>query len=169
MSNPLADIKSMPEGLAKAYLEAYKLIDNDGTYEAKPRDYFTVLEGLGIDISNAQEFEDMLYGTDVDNESTIGFAEFLGTMAAARSDSPEEIAGAFEVFDRDGSGQLSRENITQVLSAFNVNMTEEELDALFKEADKDQKGALSVKEFMDAVNYGERYVKKNGVPPGGLD
>lgn len=153
--------------MVKAYLEAFKLVDPNHNYQIEPAEYLTIAENLGIETTvSAPEFSDLLFGTDVDNQRTIGFAEFADTLAGLKNETTEEIAATFSIFDRDGNQLLTRENLTEVIGAFNVGLSEEEMDALFQEGDKDNDGALSLTEFLDVVTYADRYVRKNGLPPG---
>jgi calmodulin len=161
-----SQIKSLSDGLAKAYLEAFKLLDPNGNYTIESKDYFEILEGLGVQGISAQEFDDLQAGTDVDNEPAVNFAEYLSTVSKIKSDGPEEVAAAFEVFDRDGSTEITKENISEVMTAFGVELTEEELESIFEEGDKDKKGSLTLDEFIKVVNYAEQFIKKNGIPPG---
>lgn len=159
--------KFLTEGLLKAYLEAFKLIDPNKNFEIEPADYFTIAENLGIESTvSPTEFTDLLFGTDVDNKKTINFAEFSDTLAGLKDDTVEEVAAAFSVFDRDGSQSITRENLAEVLGAFNVALSDAEMDALFEEGDKDKDGSLSVAEFLEVITYADRYVRKNGIPPG---
>jgi calmodulin len=41
------------------------------------------------------------------------------------------------VFDTDGNGSISREELRNVMNQLNENLTEAEIDAMIKEADKD--------------------------------
>lgn len=43
----------------------------------------------------------------------------------------------FRVFDTDGNGSISREELRNVMNQLNENLTEAEIDAMIKEADKD--------------------------------
>lgn len=159
--------KALSEPLVKAYLDAFKLVDPNNNFAIEPADYFTILENLGVQTSvSLPEFSDLLFGTDVDNQRTIGFAEFADTMAGLKNDTADDVAAAFSVFDRDGSQYITRENLAEVLGAFGVSLTDDEMDALFTEGDKDKDGSLSISEFLEVVTYADRYVRKNGVPPG---
>lgn len=161
------NLKSINEGMIKAYLEAFKLVDPNQNFVIEPNDYFTILEGLGVQsMSTPQEFEDLQYGTDVDNQRTISFQDFVGTLGSLKAETAEEAAGAFTVFDRDDSQLITRENLSQVLEAFNVTLTNEEMDALFEEGDKDKDGCLSLPEFFEVVTYADKYIRKEGIPPG---
>lgn len=162
-----SNAKSLTDGLVKAYLDAFRLVDPNQNFLIEPSDYFTIAENLGIESKvSPSEFSDLLFGTDVDNQRSVGFAEFADTLAGLKNETTEEAALTFSVFDRDGSQAITRENLAEVLGAFNVALSDPEMDALFEEGDKDKDGSLSIAEFLDVISYADRYVRKNGIPPG---
>lgn len=160
-----SNLKSLTEGQLKAYLAAFQLVDPNSNYKLEAADYFTIMENLGIEQSvTPEEFSDLLYGTDVENQRTVGFTEFAELLASIKNDSPDDLAAAFSAFDREGSQLVTREGIAEVLTAFNLTLTDEEMDALFEEADKDKDGNLSLDEFLEVISYADKYVKKHGLP-----
>lgn len=165
-NNPATDVKNLPENLVKGYYEAFKLGDPEGSNKINSEEYFKKLEELGIEVPVAAEFDDLQYGTDVDNEIGFTFPDFVSTLASAKTDNPDEMAAIFEVFDRDGNKEISKENLDQILDLFGLQITDEEWNAVIKESDKNKDGTLNLQEFLDCIKYGEGYVRKNGIPPG---
>lgn len=53
----------------------------------------------------------------------------------------------FRVFDVDGNGLIDREELRKVMSSLNESLSEEELDAMIKEADINGDGQISFEEF----------------------
>lgn len=51
------------------------------------------------------------------------------------TDSEEEIREAFRVFDRDGNGFISAAELRHVMTSIGEKLTEEEINAMIKEAD----------------------------------
>lgn len=51
------------------------------------------------------------------------------------------------MFDADGNGVIDREELHKVMSSLNETLTEEELDAMIKEADSNGDGKISFEEF----------------------
>ncbi|KAG1167151.1 hypothetical protein G6F35_017823 [Rhizopus arrhizus] len=51
------------------------------------------------------------------------------------------------IFDADGNGVIDREELHKVMSSLNETLTEEELDAMIKEADSNGDGKISFEEF----------------------
>jgi calmodulin len=51
------------------------------------------------------------------------------------------------VFDADGNGVIDRDELLKVMSSLNESLTEEELDAMVREADSNGDGKISFEEF----------------------
>ena len=68
-----------------------------------------------------------------------------------------EMKSAFKVFDHDGSGTISLDELRRVMKSFGEILTEDELDAMIKEVDKNGDGSgnlFFVKGFVgDAALY----------------
>ena len=78
---------------------------------------------------------------------TCNFVEFLTMMAheAKEMDFEQELRAAFRVFDRDGSGTISADELRQVMKSLGENLTEDEIDEMLKEADSNGDGSIDCK------------------------
>jgi len=116
------------------------------------------------------ELQDMVDEVDRDRNGSIDFEEFLHLMtatnpaanahptsaaaraqAAAQANETElaELRAAFNVFDRDGSGTISSAELRQVLvQALGEKLTDEEVDDMMMEADRDRSGGVDFEEFV---------------------
>jgi calmodulin len=54
----------------------------------------------------------------------------------------DETRAAFNVFDKDGSGTISAEELRQVMKSLGENLTDAEIDEMIAEADKDRNGTI---------------------------
>ena len=54
----------------------------------------------------------------------------------------EEMRSAFKVFDKDGSGTISGDEIAHVMKSFGENLSDEELKIMMEEVDKDGNGTI---------------------------
>jgi centrin-3 len=66
----------------------------------------------------------------------------------AERDPEEEIKKAFVLFDDDRTGRISLKNMKRVARELGENLSEEELQAMIDEFDRDQDGEISNDEFM---------------------
>jgi calmodulin len=60
-------------------------------------------------------------------------------------DFAHETRAAFDVFDKDGSGTISADELRQVMKSLGENLTDAEIDEMIKEADKDRNGTIDCK------------------------
>ncbi len=77
----------------------------------------------------------------------IAALEFLKMMSTSvkSADFAHETRAAFEVFDKDGSGTISAEELRQVMKSLGENLTDQEIDEMIAEADKDKNGSIDCK------------------------
>ena len=73
-------------------------------------------------------------------------------------DPREEAIKAFRLFDDDETGKISFKNLKRVAKELGENMTEEELQDMIDQADRDGDGEINPDEFY-------RIMKKRGDNP----
>lgn len=64
------------------------------------------------------------------------------------SDREEEIRQAFKVFDKDGNGYITSEELAQVMANLGERLTAGELREMMKEADTNGDGRIDYEEFV---------------------
>ena len=72
-------------------------------------------------------------------------------------DPKDEILKAFRLFDDDETGKISFKNLKRVAQELGENMTDEELQEMIDEADRDGDGEVNEEEFF-------RIMKRRGFP-----
>lgn len=75
------------------------------------------------------------------------FADLMSVKIAER-DPREEILKAFKLFDDDGTGRISLKNLRRVARELGEVMTDEELQEMIDEADRDGDGEINEEEFI---------------------
>ncbi|XP_064319525.1 centrin-1-like isoform X2 [Phalacrocorax carbo] len=80
----------------------------------------------------------------------LTFKSFLQvvTQKMAEPCLEKEILEAFRVFDCDGTGKISFENLKVVASELGEGITDEELQEMIDEADVDGDGEVDKQEFL---------------------
>ena len=66
-------------------------------------------------------------------------------------DQIQEFRDAFSLFDADGSGTISVEELGEVLRSVGQNCSDDEIKALLTEADMDDDGVIDFPEFLTLV------------------
>merc|ERR1712006_14585 len=99
----------------------------------------------GLTDDQIQEIREAFDLFDTDGSGTIDFNEFLNMMTARMGDrdSREEIIKVFRLFDDDETQKISFKNLKRVAPELGQNMTDEELQEMIDEADRDGDGEIS--------------------------
>mmetsp|Transcript_13593 Transcript_13593/g.41358 ORF Transcript_13593/g.41358 Transcript_13593/m.41358 type:complete len:163 (-) Transcript_13593:268-756(-) len=129
--------------------EAFDLFDTDGSGTIDAKELKVAMRALGFE-PKKEEIKKMITDIDKDGSGTIDFDEFLYMMTAKMSekDSREEILKAFRLFDDDDTGKISFKNLKRVAKELGENMTDEELQEMIDEADRDGDGEINEEEFL---------------------
>jgi len=87
---------------------------------------------------------------DDDGSGTIEYEEFLKMMThkILNRDPKDEILKAFRLFDDDETGKISFKNLKRVAKELGERMTDEELQEMIDEADRDGDGEVNEEEFL---------------------
>jgi calmodulin len=64
------------------------------------------------------------------------------------TDSEAELLEAFKVFDKDGNGFISAEELRHVMTNLGEKLTDEEVNEMIREADQDGDGQVDYSEFV---------------------
>merc|ERR1712124_38051 len=92
----------------------------------------------------------MISDVDDDGSGTIEYEEFLKMMThkILNRDPKDEILKAFRLFDDDETGKISFKNLKRVAKELGERMTDEELQEMIDEADRDGDGEVNEEEFL---------------------
>lgn len=88
---------------------------------------------------------------DTDKSGAIDYSEFVvATMNEKNLLSNNKLQTAFKMFDKDGGGSISTDEIKQVLS-FGQNLDEEVVNQIIKQVDANGDGEISFDEFAQMM------------------
>ena len=83
------------------------------------------------------------------HEGTIvDFEEFIELLVNHGRNIDEDIAKSFNVFDIDGDGLITEDELQTTMSSLGDPMHEKEVKAMIAEADLDGDGKINFKEFQ---------------------
>ena len=129
--------------------EAFDLFDthNSGAIDAK--ELKVAMRALGFE-PKKEEVQKMISDVDTDGSGQIHYEDFvkLMTVKIQNRDPKEEILKAFRLFDDDETGKISFKNLKRVAKELGEKMTDEELQEMIDEADRDGDGEVSEEEFL---------------------
>lgn len=137
--------------------EAFNLFDTDGKGSIDVRELKAAFRALGFQVKKA-EIRQMFIDMDKDlSSATITFDEFVEmvTPRMQNRDSREEIMKVFALFDDDNTGAISFKNLKRVATELGENLTDEELQEMVDEADRDGDGVINEEEFYRVMRKRE--------------
>lgn len=125
--------------------EAFDLFDTNGTGVIDIKELKVAIRALGFE-PKKEEIKKMIADIDKDGSGKLSFADFLSLMTVkmAEKDTKEEILKAFRLFDDDETGTISFKNLKRVAKELGENLTDEELQEMIDEADRDGDGEVNV-------------------------
>ncbi|XP_042336222.1 centrin-2 [Sceloporus undulatus] len=129
--------------------EAFDLFDTDGTGNIDVKELKVAMRALGFE-PKKDEIKKMILDIDKEGTGKITFGDFLSVMTQkmAEKDSKEEILKAFKLFDDDETGKISFKNLKRVAKELGETLTDEELQEMIDEADRDGDGEVNEQEFL---------------------
>lgn len=139
--------------------EAFNLFDTDRRGFIDPRELKAAMRALGFDVKKEQ-VRRMLAEAGKDPTSSVAFDDFCEMLATRMSEkgSKEEVMKIFKLFDDDNTGKISFRNLKRVAQELGESLTDEELQEMIDEADRNGDGLLDFDEFY-------RVMRKRGTDP----
>jgi calcium-dependent protein kinase len=98
-----------------------------------------------------EEVDDMFSKVDADGSGEIEYSEFVvATLNEKNLLSNNKLQTAFKMFDKDGGGSISIDEIKQVLS-FGQTLDEDVIATIIKQVDANGDGEISYDEFASMM------------------
>ncbi|CAH2987616.1 unnamed protein product [Chilo suppressalis] len=121
--------------------KAFNLLDYTGEGKIKAEDFRVAIKALGYEPTK-EELQKMIQGVDKGDTGKLSFENFeTAIMRKIMSlDSDGDIMKSFRLFDMDDSGFISFENVKRVTQILGNCLTDEEIEEMIDDADKDFDG-----------------------------
>jgi len=130
--------------------EAFTLFDCDRDGEITVEELGKVMRTHGFDPTE-EDLKDMIRNVDTNANGAIDFNEFIDMMVKRGANVEEDVAHAFKVFDRDGDGLITGEELRLTMNNLGEPITEAEVNAMIAEADLDGDGKINFVEFKSLM------------------
>lgn len=127
----------------------FKSMDKDGNGTLDREEVFAGYEEhFGVAVT--EEMVDAMFkAVDLDGNDCIDYTEFvMATMNEKDLITNEKLRSAFNLFDKDGSGTISPDEIRKALG---IDSTDEHLNVLIAEVDENGDGEIQFDEFCNMM------------------
>ncbi|XP_008806408.2 calcium-dependent protein kinase 2 [Phoenix dactylifera] len=150
-------LKVIAENLSEEEIKGLKQMfanmdtDNSGTITYE--ELKTGLARLGSKLSEA-EVKQLMDAADVDGNGTIDYIEFItATMHRHRLERDEHIYKAFQYFDKDSSGFITRDELESAMEEHGIGDAST-IKEIISEVDADNDGRINYEEFCAMMKGG---------------
>ncbi|CAN6466675.1 unnamed protein product [Victoria cruziana] len=117
-----------------------------------------VLNTLARDNSQTEVMR-MMKVADTDDDGFIDFNEFMAVIGMGGGVQEVDMQSAFHLFDVDGDGKISGEEVYKVLRRLGESCSLEECKRMVKRVDKDGDGKVDIQEFMAMMTSNMKVVQ----------
>ncbi|CAA0240648.1 unnamed protein product [Arabidopsis thaliana] len=139
-------------------LEAvFKKFDVNGDGKISSKELGAIMTSLGHEVPE-EELEKAITEIDRKGDGYINFEEFveLNTKGMDQNDVLENLKDAFSVYDIDGNGSISAEELHEVLRSLGDECSIAECRKMIGGVDKDGDGTIDFEEFKIMMTMGSR-------------
>lgn len=150
-------LKVIAENLSTEEIDGLKQtfnnMDTDGSGTITLEELKIGLSKLGSKL-NETEIAALMDAADIDKNGTIDYIEFISaTMHRHKLEKEEHLYKAFQYFDKDGNGFISREELRQAMTQYGMG-DEATIDEVLDDVDTNKDGNINYDEFVAMMRRG---------------
>ncbi|MBA0550188.1 hypothetical protein Golob_021155 [Gossypium lobatum] len=133
-------------------------IDTDNSGTITYEELKTGLARLGSKLTEA-EVQQLMEAADVDGNGSIDYIEFTtATMHRHRLERDEHLYKAFQHFDKDNSGYITRDELEAAMKEYGMG-DDDTIKEIISEVDTDNDGKINYEEFRDMMRSGTQHTQ----------
>ncbi|EEF43871.1 calcium-dependent protein kinase 21 [Ricinus communis] len=156
-------LKVIAESLSEEEIKGLKVMfrnmDTDKSGTITYEELKTGLARLGSRLSET-EVKQLMEAADVDGNGTIDYIEFISaTMHRYRLERDEHLYKAFQHFDKDSSGYITRDELESAMKEYGMG-DEATIKEIISEVDTDNDGRINYEEFCAMMRSGIQQAEK---------
>lgn len=138
--------------------QVFKKFDANGDGKISASELGSILASLGH-TATEEELQKMMKEIDSDGDGFVDFDEFveLNTKGVDSAEVMANLKDAFSVYDIDGNGSITAEELYQVLRSLGDDCTIAECRRMIRGVDCDGDGTIDFEEFKVMMTAGSRY------------
>ncbi|KAL0363223.1 UNVERIFIED_CONTAM: Calcium-dependent protein kinase [Sesamum calycinum] len=145
--------QSLSEDEIKGLKAMFTNIDTDKSGTITYEELKSGLARLGSKLSEA-EVKQLMEAADVDGNGTIDYIEFItATMHRHKLERDEHLFKAFQFFDKDSSGYITRDELESAMKEYGMG-DEATIKEIISEVDTDNDGRINYEEFCAMMRSG---------------
>ncbi|KAE8728688.1 Calcium-dependent protein kinase 21 [Hibiscus syriacus] len=151
--------ENLSEEEIKGLKAMFKNMDTDKSGTITYEELKAGLARLGSKLSEA-EVKQLMEAADVDGNGTIDYIEFISaTMNRYRLEKDEHLYKAFQYFDKDNSGYITKDELETAMKEYGMG-DEASIRAVISEVDTDNDGKINYEEFCTMMRSGAHQTGK---------
>jgi len=132
--------------------ELFKMIDTDNSGTITFDELKDGLKRVGSELTET-EIQALMEAADIDNSGTIDYGEFIAaTLHMNKLEREENLVSAFSYFDKDGSGFITIDELSQACREFGLD--DVHLEDMIKDIDQNNDGQIDYSEFTAMMRKG---------------
>ncbi|XP_028798453.1 probable calcium-binding protein CML25 [Neltuma alba] len=146
--------------------EVFKRFDVNGDGKISASELGSILGSLG-EPATEEELNNMIREVDADGDGFISLQEFveLNTKGIDSVEAMENLKDAFSVFDIDGNGKITAEELQMVMKSLGDDCSVVECRRMINGVDSDGDGQIDFEEFKVMMMMGSRHDTSDRVKP----
>ena len=144
----------LPEDLLVQISCAFYLFDNDKDGMLKSKDFLKILAKNQIRLPESSAKKLLGNYNNNENETDVSMKDFISLINTRmkKVESEEELVEMFKIFDKKGTGKVSSGDIRAVLDDIDEPISQQELEELMLNWDKNKDGFLDFSEFKEMMS-----------------
>lgn len=132
--------------------QTFKALDANGDGKLSKEEIMNGYEEHFGKFLNEDEIDSLFEAVDTDKSGFIEYSEFIvATMSSKKNMSEEKLTAAFKLFDTDGNGTISPDELKNVLSS-SGQISDEAIDEILNQADENNDGEIEFDEFCKLMS-----------------
>ncbi|XP_025604945.1 calcium-dependent protein kinase 29 isoform X3 [Arachis stenosperma] len=145
--------QNLSEEEIKGLKQMFNNMDTDRSGTITFEELKSGLSRLGSKLSET-EIRQLMDAADVDKNGTIDYYEFItATMHRHKLEKEENLYKAFQYFDKDSSGYITRDELRHALTEYQMG-DEATIDEVIDDVDTDKDGKINYEEFVAMMRKG---------------
>mmetsp|Transcript_15526 Transcript_15526/g.22520 ORF Transcript_15526/g.22520 Transcript_15526/m.22520 type:complete len:107 (+) Transcript_15526:131-451(+) len=99
------------------------------------------------------DLQNMVRQADTNGSGRLDFTDFVRLYSEKKEEpiSKDEVCKYFSMFDRNRDGKIDSSEFKKVMTTMGEALTDEEVEFIISEADKDGNGYIDYEEFSDIL------------------